>query len=152
LRREEPTATGYAPSREEAADAAREAAGPGATQGYVRSAERYLSKRGDERRADAERVWRRECPGWSVGSIGRSRWFWLVWGAPGDFCRDAAQPIASGYAPTKPEAEAAAVVAAGPGACQLDAKFATHHHRRLCVAARAARRTTESGAEAVELL
>lgn len=70
-------------------------------------------------------------PLWSRCSLGRNRWYWVVWGCFGDVCNDA-DPVATGYAASAKVCEAAAL-AIEPTAANVQAGWASNHHRKTCV-------------------
>ena len=60
---------------------------------------------------------------WSMCSLGRNRWYWVIWRSFADVCDDA-DPIASGYATSAAECEAAAL-AVEPAAVDAHAGWAS---------------------------
>lgn len=70
-------------------------------------------------------------PLWSRCSLGRNRWYWVVWHCFVDVCNDTG-PIASGFAPSAEECETAAL-AVEPSAAKVQASWANSHHRKTCI-------------------
>lgn len=70
-------------------------------------------------------------PLWSRCSLGRNRWYWIVWHCFEDVCNDTG-PIASGYAGSVDECETAAL-AIEPSAANVQAGWASNHHRKTCI-------------------
>jgi DnaJ domain len=68
---------------------------------------------------------------WSRCSLGRSRWYWIVYHTWEDMFNEA-DPIATGYAASPEECESAAL-AIEPTAVLYQTYFAAGHHRKLCV-------------------
>lgn len=91
----------------------------------------------------------RDRPQYAVCSLGKARWYWVVW-ANYDVWHAHAQPTASGYAPDKAEAEGAAVTAGGEH--QLPAGYAQAYHRRCCVAERMAQPSARADAARLQFV
>ena len=72
-----------------------------------------------------------EKPLWGRCSLGRHRWYWVVYDSWDDLVDDG-EPIATGYA-TSPEECAIAALAVKPDANQSNTGLASNHHRKLCV-------------------
>lgn len=81
-------------------------------------------------------------PLWSRCSLGRNRWYWIVWRCFEDVCNDT-DPIATGYAASANECEAAAL-AVEPGAANVQAGWASSHHRKTCVQRRMRKPASDS--------
>ena len=81
-------------------------------------------------------------PLWCRCSLGRHRWYWVVWRSFGDVC-DGVDPIATGYAPSPDECEAAAL-AVEPTATNVHAGWASGHHRKLCAQRRMQKPASDS--------
>ncbi len=81
-------------------------------------------------------------PLWSRCSLGRNRWYWIVWRCFEDVCNDT-DPIATGYAASANECEAAALTVE-PGAANVQAGWASSHHRKTCVQRRMRKPASDS--------
>lgn len=96
-------------------------------------------------------------PTWSVCSLGKQRWYWVVWRST-DALWNGEDPVTSGYATDRGAAEVAAIgaarstAAAGQSVTLLPAGFAQRQHRTLAVAQRAARASTSTTAGTVEFV
>ncbi len=94
-------------------------------------------------------------PIWSVCKLGPERFFYAAWASRRDWF--GGQPaLATGYAATLAEAEAAAQVAAGASAQRIASKFARWEHRRIAAQKRAEAYTSKpqsaAGAAPVEFV
>jgi hypothetical protein len=70
-------------------------------------------------------------PLWSRCSLGRSRWYWVVYRSYSDLF-DQADPIATGYSDS-PEGCEAGALAIEPTATCYRTHLAAGHHRKLCI-------------------
>ncbi len=81
-------------------------------------------------------------PLWSRCSLGRNRWYWVVWRCFVDVCNETG-PIASGFAPSAEECETAAL-AVEPSAAKVQASWANSHHRKTCIQRRVRKPASDS--------
>lgn len=81
-------------------------------------------------------------PLWSRCSLGRNRWYWVVYRSWDDVFNQA-DPIATGYAASPEQAEVAAFAVEPTAACYRT-YLASAHHRRLCVQRRMRKPASDS--------
>src|SRR5579875_1617247 len=105
-----------------------------AVQGNCRPAKGNIEREGDEAMNNE--------PLWSRCSLGRNRWYWVVWRCFVDVCNETG-PIASGFAPSAEECETAAL-AVEPSAAKVQASWANSHHRKTCIQRRVRKPASDS--------
>lgn len=117
---------------------------------YSRSQAAYRERRAAEAARSAFMQANQERPHYAVGTVGTGRWYWVVWPCAESAYGYGAPASVTGYASDKATAEQAARRAGG--VVDFPAGWATAHHRRCCVAARAARPGPGTTAAPLEFL